>query len=464
MIKKIIIVFAAIVFPVISANCQYNHPVKQSSTSNYKPSSKEMAFLDSVQHGAFLYFIHEANLKNGLVKDRSSKGSPASIAAVGFGIPAWAVGAEHGWITREKAAEITLNALKFFFHSEQSPDKLATGYKGFYYHFLNMQTGKREWNSELSTVDTIWLLSGVIFARQYYNRNNPVEEEISRLADSLLKRVDWSFVTLPDKGKYANTISMEWSPEKGLSEHGWTGYNEALILYVVAAGDGMKDAVQGYKSWINTYKWEEPYKGLAHVVFPPLFGHQYSHIFVDFKGIADNYMRKKGIDYFENSRRATLTQREYAIENPHGWKGYDSLTWGITACDGPGDSFNYDSKKFLGYAGRGASGPNYNYFDDGTIAPTAAAGSIPFAPEVTIPTLMHLYEVYGDKGLWGKYGFTDAFNPTVNWYDKEDLGIDEGPIVLMIENFRNGFVWKYVMKDPIIKRGLKVLGFEKNKK
>lgn len=459
--KKIIFSLAILLFPLFTVCSQSNLSIEKKLLKEEKISADEIRFLDSVQHGAFLYFMNETNLENGLVKDRSTEKSPASIAAVGFGIPAWAVGVEHNWITRTKAVQITLSALNFFLHSEQSTDSLSTGYKGFYYHFIDMKAGKRFWNCELSSVDTGWLLAGIIFARQYYNRNNAEEKAIRRAADSLLKRVDWNFFTVRDKGMYENTISMEWSPEKGLSHNGWIGYNEALMIYVIAAGDGMDSAADGYRHWLKTYKWQEPYKGLAHVVFPPLFGHQYSHIFMDFRGIADSYMRERKIDYFENSRRATLTQRLYAMENPYGWKGYDSLTWGITACDGPGEMYNYDDKKFLTYAGRGTSGPQLNYFDDGTIAPTAACGSLPFAPEYALPALKNMYIKYGSRGLWGKYGFVDAFNPTVDWFDKEYVGIDEGPMILMIENFRSGLIWKYVMRDPVIKKGLKILGFEK---
>ncbi len=435
------------------------HPVKQDEFISYKPTSKERAFLDTLQYKAFLYFIDEANRYNGLVKDRSTKESPSSIAAVGFGLPVLAVGAEHKWISREEAAERTLNALNFFLHCEQSTDSLASGYKGFFYHFLDMKTGRRYWNCELSSIDTGLLLAGIIFSRQYFNGNAQVEKEIRKNAAIILKRVDWNFFVLHSTSKDAGSISMAWYPGTGLANIGWRGYNEALILYIIAAGSGMNNPERAYNAWLSTYEWQEPYEGLGHVVFPPLFGHQYSEIFVDFRGIADKYMEKKGIDYFENSRRATLTQHLYAIENPYGWKGYDSLTWGITACDGPDNSKEYNGKKILGYAGRGTSGIHLNYFDDGTLAPTAAGGSIVFTPELSIRTLMNMYNKYYDEGIWGKYGLVDAFNPTVNWFDDQYLGIDQGPIVLMIENFRNGFVWKYVMNDPIIKKGLKRLRF-----
>jgi len=175
-------------------------------------------------------------------------------------------------------------------------------------------------------------------------------------------------------------------------------------------------------------------------------------------------MNEKGIDYFENSRRATLSNRMYCIQNSNGWIGYDSLTWGISACDGPGESHNKDGEKFFGYAGRGASGPEDNIADDGTITPEAAGGSIPFAPEFCIPTLKNMYDKYGDKGLWDKYGFKDAFNLTANWFDPDYLGLDEGPIVIMIENYKTGLIWKYSMKDPLIKKGLEKLDFTKLEK
>lgn len=427
----------------------------------YQLTIEEELFLDSLQYKTFLFFWHECNPANGLVKDRSTKDSPSSIAATGFAIPSWAIGAEKKWITREQAAERTLTLLKFLSNSEQSEDKLATGYKGFYYHFLDMQTGQREWNCELSSIDTGLLFAGIIFARNFFNQENENENSIRDLSEKMLNRADWKFFTLPETHKMPYSICLGWTPEDQYHAWGWHGYNEALILYVIAAGLGMENAEQGYKTWLSTYKWGEPYEGLAHVLFPPLFGHQYSHMFIDFRNLADTYLREKGIDYFENSRRATHTQREYAKENSKGWVGYDSLIWGITACDGPG--FSRGDKEFLGYAGRGTSGSEYNYFDDGTIAPTAAGGSIAFAPEIVIPTLMNFKKKFEDKGLWGSYGFVDAFNLTADWYGKDYLGIDQGPLIIMIENFRSEFVWNFVMKDPIIITGLKKLGFSKLK-
>ena len=425
---------------------------------SYPLTPDEEKMLDSIQHKTFLFFLNEHQPEKGIVKDRTTVESPSSIAATGFGIPAFAVGAERKWITREKAAEITLRILQFFINSVQSTANNVTGYKGFYYHFLKMDSGTRKWNCELSSVDTGILMMGIIFARNYYDLDNEPEQQIRSIAARLLDRIDWNFMLLPDSGRFANTISMGWTPEKGLHYYGWSGYNEALFLYVLAAGSGMTNAGQSYKTWLSSYRWYTPYKGLSHVAFPPLFGHQFSQVFIDFRGIADEYMKEKGIDYFENSRRATYIQRRYASDNPKGWTGYDSLCWGVTASDGPPAKYNFDDKKFLGYAGRGTSGPDYNYFDDGTIASYASLSSLPFSPEIVLPTIKSINVKYGKK-LWGKYGYYDAFNPTANWVDDDFLGIDEGPMLLMIENFRTGLIWNYVMKDPVIQKGLNRLDF-----
>jgi hypothetical protein len=418
--------------------------------------------LDSIQHKTFLFFMNERNPENGLVKDRSASWAPASIAAIGFALPSYAVGVERGWITRDEAAKITLTILKFFLNSVQSPDTNVTGYQGFYYHFLRMNSGTREWNCELSTVDTGLLMMGIIFARNYYNQDNDQENEIREISNKLISRLNWDFFQMPASDEDPYSISMGWTPEHGLHDMGWVGYNEALYLYILAAGCNMKDVESGFETWLNSYDWRTPYPGLSHAAFPPLFGHQFSFCFIDPKGLQDKFMVEKGIDYFENSRRATYVQRQYAINNPHGWTGYDSLCWGISASDGPTEKYNFDGKKFLGYAGRGTSGPDLNYFDDGTITPYASISSIVFAPEIVLPTIKYFNEKYGN-GLWGPFGYVDAFNPTLNWFNKEYIGIDQGPLLLMIENFRTGLVWKYVMKDEVIQSGLKKLGFTQNK-
>jgi hypothetical protein len=453
--------YICILVVILFAGCKAQQDsifFKSKGKINYPLLKSEADLLDSIQYRSFLYFINETNPENGLVKDRNTNWAPASIAAIGFALPSYSVGVERNWMSREKASQITLKILNFFWNSAQSSDTDATGYKGFYYHFLGMNSGTREWQSELSSIDTGLLMMGIIFARNYYCLDNVVEKQIQSLSGKLLNRINWDFIQMPASGKYANSISMGWDPKDGLHSMGWVGYNEALFLYILAAGSGMKNIDAAYNSWLASYDWKTPYPELSHIVFPPLFGHQFSHTFIDFRGLADKYMIEKGIDYFENSRRATLVQRLYAIDNPHGWIGYDSLCWGISASDGPTNKYNYDGKEFLGYAGRGTSGPDLNYFDDGTIATFASITSLPFAPEIIFPTIKSINEKYG-QNLWKEYGYVDSFNPTLKWYNKEYIGIDQGPMLLMIENFRTGLVWNYVMKDPIIQKGLTRLGF-----
>jgi hypothetical protein len=424
----------------------------------YPLTPEDNQMLDSIQSKTFLYFMEQHQPEIGIVKDRTREWAPSSIAATGFGLACYGIGVERQWITREQAAAITLKTLNFFAASDQSDAIKTTGYKGFYYHFLEMEKGTREWNCELSTIDTGILLMGMVFARNYFDRDNATENQIRSQAAALLERVEWDFVLMPDTGKFPGTISMGWTPEKGLHHYGWAGYNEALFLYILAAGSGMEQAEKCYKAWLSTYQWYTYYPQYPHVAFPPLFGHQFSQAFIDFRGIADEWMAGKGIDYFENSRRATYAQRQYAVDNPYRWIGYDSLCWGVTACDGPTEKYNRDTLKFLGYAGRGASGPDYNYFDDGTIAPYASLSSLPFAPEIVLPTIRAIRSRLGNS-IWGKYGFYDAFNQTAGWIDDDYLGIDQGPMLIMIENFRSGLVWNYVMKDPLIQGGLNRLGF-----
>lgn len=425
---------------------------------DYQLSADDEALLDSVQYNTFLFFKEKVNKEKGLFKDRTAYYAPSSIASTGFALPSLAVAVERNWMTREEAAQITYNALSFLVESEQSDAVDATGYHGFYYHFLDMETGKRTWESELSSIDTGLLLMGVIFSRNYYNGDNETEHGIREMAAFLLNRLDWSIFEMGPDTNHPNTISMGWYPEEGIINWGWYGYNEGLFLYILAAGTGMENVERSFDAWLETYKWKTPYPGLSHVAFPPLFGHQFSHAFIDFRGIGDKYMKEKGIDYFENSRRATLTQQQYAIENPHGWKGYGEFIWGVTASDGPGADYNHSGFEFLGYAGRGAAGPEYNYFDDGTIAPYGAASSLPFAPEIVFPTIRYMLENMGDS-IWGRYGFYDSFNQTAGWVGEDVIGVAQGPMLVLIENFRTGLIWDHVMPDPIVQKGLNKLGF-----
>ena len=417
--------------------------------------------VEEVQRRAFGFFTDHVNAANGLVRDRSTEDAPASIAGTGFALPIWAVGAERGWISRDRALGLTLALLRFLQPSAQGEeDDAGKGHRGFYYHFLDMESGRRVWSCELSTIDTALLLAGIRFVRGYYDRDE--EREVRELADAITARVDWNWLTLRDGGRFEDSVSLGWRPETGAIPIGWVGYNEALILYLLAAGSGWNGAPAAYRRWASFYEWREPYPGLGHASFPPLFGHQYSHVFVDFRGLADAWLRPRGIDYFENSRRAVEVQRRYAQDNPGGFVGYGEHVWGLTACDGPGQggASGAGGQRFRGYAARGTSGPDAALDDDGTLAPTAVVASIPFAPGAVLAAIDAMRAGWGDAGLWGRYGFQDAFNPTADWIAEDVLAIDQGPMVLMIENWRNGFVWRRMMADSLVIRGLDVLGFD----
>jgi hypothetical protein len=396
--------------------------------------------LDTIQEASFEFFIGEVDTSNGLVRDRSQSGSPASIASQGFALSSLCIGIERGWITREDGRYRVKKALTTYLNGPQGflPDGYM-GYRGLFYHFLDMGTGLRTWESELSTIDTALLMAGVLDAMEFFDGADPDEVAIRTIADSLYRRVDWEFMR-----NFGAGIRMGWKPENGFASFGtWIGYNEAMILYILALGSPTHAVpVSTWAVWTSGYSWQTQY-GQTYVVFPPLFGHQYSHCWIDFRLYNDVYMTNKGIDYFENSRRATLAQQAYAVANPGGWTGYSANLWGLTASDYPG-----------GYIARGAP-PAQN--DEGTVTPTAPGGSVPFAPEATIPVLRNLYENY--PALWGPYGFKDAFNPTTSWYGTDYIGIDQGPIVMMIENYRTGSTWQRMMSNPYILTGLVRAGF-----
>ena len=403
--------------------------------------------LDTIQHSAFNYFWNEANPTLGLIKDRSTAGSPCSIAAVGFGLSSICVGVDHGWVTREDARQRVYNTLHTFYTWPQGTAASGTiGYRGFFYHFLDMSTGFRMpgWDPELSTIDSALLMAGVLDAGAYFaDPTDTTEAAIRTMADSLYNRMDWTFFR-----NGTARIYMGWKPGTGFGGFGqWQGYNEAMIMEILALGSPTYVVPTTlWTTWTTTYNFGLQY-GYQYIIFPPLFGHQYSHCWIDFRNIQDLYMRNHGITYAENTRRATLAQQAYCVANPGGFAGYSDSLWGITAGDDPD----------VGYQARGAP-PTQN--DNGTLSPTAVAGSLPFAPEICLPTLRNMYENY--PLLWGTYGFKDAFNPghlPSPWYDTDFLGIDQGPIVLMIENFTGNNIWNRFMQIPAIQNGLSRAGF-----
>ncbi|MEX2124398.1 MAG: glucoamylase family protein [Woeseia sp.] len=444
-----------------------------------QPRLDDQSLLDDLSARTFRFFWETANPKNGLIPDRYPTPSFSSIAAVGFALTVYPIGVERGYITREQARVRTLNTLRFFHNGPQGPQPRGViGHKGFFYHFLNMETGMRWATTELSTVDTALLIGGVLFAQSYFTGDDPREIEIRDLAEKIFARVDWQWAQANAPG-----IALAWRPERGFSAHDWSGYNEAMIVYLLGLGSPTHALLpESWDAWTDRYDevWGSYYQQ-EYLMFSPGFGHQYSHIWVDFRDIQDEYMRARGLDYFENSRRAAFAQAAYAEANPLGWQGYGAGVWGLTASDGPGRallSYQGEERQFRGYAARGIGYPTSHSglgesYDDGTIAPTAAASSIVFTPQLSIQGIREMRARYG-KYIYSEYGFLDSFNPSFTfevelhrgkvipgfgWVADDYLGIDQGPIILMIENYRTGFVWEVMRENAHIRRGLQRGGF-----
>ena len=418
--------------------------------------------LSDLEERTFRFFWDTANPKNGLIPDRYPSPSFASIAAVGFGLTAYPIGVERGYVTRAAARHRVLITLRFFARAQNE--------HGFFYHFIDMRTGKRANNSEVSTVDTALLLAGMLFCESYFDSANPQEVEIRKLTYEIYSRADWVWAQ-----PRPSAVALAWTPEAGFSPQDWNGYNEAMLVYLLALGSPTHAiGTDAWTQWTSTYNnnWGTVYNE-TYLSFAPLFGHQYTHVWVDFRGIQDAYMRAHDLDYFENSRRATYTQRRYAIANPQHWQGYGKNVWGMSASDGPGaitEAYGGRQCSFYNYAARGIG--LGRIVDDGTIAPTAALSSLPFAPEIVLPAAHELYHRFGTS-IYSTYGFRDAFNasfrpqteerqpqaPSVGWVDNDYVGIDQGPILAMIENYRSDLIWRVMRKSPYLREGLKRAGF-----
>jgi len=413
--------------------------------------------LDQLQRAAFGYFLEAVNPANGLIADNSRENSPVSIGVVGFALSAYPVAVERGWMPRAAAVERSLATLRFFHDSDQSGSPEATGFKGFYYHFLDMRTGARVWRSELSMVDSALLIAGALTAGAYFTANTAEEIQLRELADALYRRVDWRWAQ--DGGA---TINHGWKPESGFLHYGWDGYNEAIVLYALALGSPAHP-IDGdcYEAWTVTYQWENLY-GYDFLYAGPLFVHQFSHAWIDFRGIQDRFMREKRCDYFENSRRATEVQREYARRNPHGFAGYDENCWGLTACDGPSHqlpALANERRRLFGYAARGVPyGP-----DDGTLAGWAPLASLPFAPETALCAAGSMLRRYPE--MLSAQRYASSFNPTLAgadggaWVSAGHFGLDQGIVVMMIENHRTQLVWRLMRDCPYVGTGLRRAGF-----
>ena len=383
-------------------------------------------FLNLLQRKAFLYFWQETNPATGLTKDKANNFKKddfkvASIAAVGFALTSYPIAIEKGWITYEEGLQRTLNTLFFF------RDKLENVH-GFFYHFVGMDNGLRVWNCELSSIDTALFLAGALFAGEYFGG------KVKQLADELYRRVEWDWML----GE-GDTLCMGWTPEQGFLSHRWNKYGEELLMYLLAIGSPTHPIPADTWKRIRRPIWK--YGNYVCISSPPLFTHQYSHIWVDFRDKHDEFA-----DYFTSSVNATLANRQFCIDNKYNSLSYKENSWGLTACECP-----------AGYRAYGAP-PGYASHD-GTVAFTAPGGSIPFAPQECISALRWMYDQYKEY-VWGKYGFVDSFNRDKNWYADIVIGIDQGPILLMAENYLTGFVWKYFMKNEYIKKAMSLVGFK----
>jgi hypothetical protein len=405
------------------------------------PFASTDQFLDYVQETDFDYFWYWANPGNGLVPDRSETNSSCSIAAVGFGLTAIGIAIDHGWITRDQGVVRVTTTLNTFLQGPQGSAATGViGYNGWFYHYLDMNTGLRANSApELSSIDTTLLLAGILYAKQYFNGTNGDETAIRTMADTIFNRVNWTWMA-----QGTNAVSMAWYPTTGFSSNNWVGYDEGMIIYILGLGTATNSLpASAWGQWTTGYMWATNW-GQAYVQFPSLYAHTYSHCWIDFRHIADSYMSNHNSTYFENSRRASLAQVAYSIANPMREVGYSSNVWGLTASDGP-----------AGYAVHGLPPVG---FDDGTIAPTGAGGVLAFTPEYSVPALSYFYTHYRPH-IWTAYGFHDAFNLTSQWYDTDELGLDQGPIVIMIENYRTQRPWKIFMQNQEVQTGLQRAGF-----
>lgn len=434
-----------------------SHSPQTAEDLNRTPSDED---LNRLQLTTLQYYLHESNPANGLIRDKTQANAPCSIAAVGLGLATLPVLVERGVVSREFAPELALRRLRFFRDSPHGPEPDATGYQGFYYHFLDMKSGRRVWECELSTIDSAFLFAGMLTCAAYFDADTEEEAEVRRLAEELYGRANWQWAL-----NGGPNVSHGWRPETGFIPHVWSGYDEALLIYLLGLGSPTFPLPpESYAAYCSTYQWKEIY-GREYLYSGPLFTHQLSHLWIDFRGLQDAFMRERSSDYFENSRQATYIHQEYARRNPLEFAGYGEHCWGITATDGPGwvqQRVNGIERQFFDYYARGAPyGP-----DDGTIAPWVVVASLPFAPEIVIPTVRAMAQL--DLGSTKPYGFKASFNqtyavpdsPTGWWVTPHHFGVDQGPVILMLENYRTGLIWDTMRRCPYTAAGLRRAGFQ----
>lgn len=399
----------------------------------YGPPDKGWPLLNDISRRTFNYFVERSHPVTGFTKDRSrnfqDKDSDdhyvASIAAIGFALSAYAVGEHRGWMPRAEAIKVSRKTLKHMI-------EVAPKHRGWFYHWLNWETGKKEWDSELSSIDSAILWCGMILNAQALK-----DPEITRMSDQILKAVDWKFMLTNDGSKpNKKTFSMGWRPNQGFLDAEWSGYWESMMIYLLALGADESIPTDVWKGFERKHE-----KGYGQEVLTggALFLHQMSHIFFDFKGKRDML----GYDYWVSSRNNTLAQIEFARQNPNKFRGYGGGIWGISACDIPD-----------GYGAQGVLGP---WTDNGTLAPPCAVASMMFTPKESLASAEAFVRYYPET--YGKYSFVTGFNPSKGWVSKDMIGIDHGQMQLGIENARDGYPNKVFMSSPLVQRGMKRAGF-----
>lgn len=390
--------------------------------------AEDDAFLDELERANVRFFWEQANPETGLVKDRchvraDDTGIVSSIASTGFGLTALCIGEKRGYIPSADARQRVLTTLRFLW-------KAMPNHRGFYFHFANINTGERIWDSEVSSIDTAMLICGVLTCRQHFR-----SAEISRLARDIYNRVEWTWLA-----EDTTLLQHGWAPEAGFLPYRWDYYSELVMMYLLGLGSSSHPLPpDAWKAWRRlTFEYE----GLRYIgSFAPLFIHQYSHAWFDLRNKRDAYT-----DYFENSKIATEVHRRFCIELGKRFPDYTDDLWGITASD--------SEHGYVAWGGPPETGPI-----DGTVVPSAPAGSLPFLPDATLRVLKNMKYRYGER-CWSRYGFVNAFNPLRNWYDGDVVGIDVGITVLMAENLRTGFVWDTFMKNREAQLGLERAGFK----
>jgi hypothetical protein len=404
---------------------QHTEPAPPPSPTSLSPEDDQ--FLDGLEKANAQFFWEQANPQTGLVKDRCNvrtkdNSVAASIAATGFGLTALCIADHRGYISRAETRLRVLQTLSFLWH------KLPT-HRGFFFHFANINTGERLWDSEVSSVDTTILLCGVLTCRQYF-----ADRDIDELAHAIFDRVDWSWLS-----EDTSLLSHGWTPELGFIPSRWDLYSELMMMYLLAMGSYSHPLPKDV--WFAWKRTLFEFDGLRYIgSFAPLFVHQYSQAWFDFRGKHDRYA-----DYFQNSVIATDVHRRFCLELNTEFPDYSNALWGITASD--------SAKGYVVWGGPPAMGPI-----DGTVAPAAAGGSLPFLPGATMRVLKTIHDHY--PNAWCNYGFVDAFNPLTGWYDTDVIGIDTGITMLMAENARTGFIWETFMKNPEARRAMDLAGFQ----